>query len=184
TATIRVRVRPIGKFTLELRRRDESAPSLSEVAHDLVNVRHIPRHERRRVQAQARVDVGAPPGGDEAARPRRVPLETAYVVDIAPTVVQRVASSVAERGGHGGEDAIDQESRARPILERLDAPRAGAEDGDVAPGTGGPLPRWACAHTRPPPRRGRAPRPPRGAPPRRWPPPPAPPGARASRCWS
>src|SRR5215813_9289045 len=118
TATIRVRVRPIGKFTLELRCRDESATSLSEVAHDLVNVRHVPGHERRRVKAQARVHVGATPGGDEAARPRRVPLEAAHVVDITPTRVQRVASGVAERGGHDGEDAIDQESRARPILER------------------------------------------------------------------
>src|SRR5262245_34629514 len=138
TAMIRVRVRPIGKFTLELRRRDESATSLSEVAHDLVNVRHVPGHERRRVQTQAHIHVGATPGGDEAARPRRVPLEAAHVVDITPTRVQRVASGVAERGGHDGEDAIDQESRARPILERLGAPRARAEDGDVAPGTRGP----------------------------------------------
>src|SRR5262249_35484038 len=112
TATIRVRVRPIGKFTLELRCRDESATSLSEVAHDLVNVRHVPGHERRRVKAQARVDVGAPTGRDEAARPRRVPLETAYVVDIAPTRVQRVASSVAEHGGHGGGDAGVHGTRA------------------------------------------------------------------------
>src|SRR6267142_1396611 len=57
TATMRVRVRPIGKFTLELRRR-KCASLLSVVAHDLVNVRHVSRHELRRVQTQAHVDVG------------------------------------------------------------------------------------------------------------------------------
>src|SRR6266446_677274 len=53
TATMRVSVRPIGKFTVVLRRRNESAWSLSVVAHDLVNVRDVPWHELRRVQTQA-----------------------------------------------------------------------------------------------------------------------------------
>src|SRR2546422_8622117 len=66
TAMIRVRVRPIGKFTLELRRRDDSAPSLWVVAHDLVNVGHVAGHERRCVEAQARVHVRGPPRGDQS----------------------------------------------------------------------------------------------------------------------
>src|SRR6266511_3400315 len=61
TAMIRVMVRPIGKFTLELRRRDESAPPLWVVAHNLVNVGHVAGHERRCVEAQARVHVRGPP---------------------------------------------------------------------------------------------------------------------------
>src|SRR5262245_19872801 len=78
TAMMRVRVRPIGKFTLELRRR-KCASSLSRVAHDLVKLRHISRHERRRVQTQAHVDVGRAARGDQPAGPRRVLPEAADV---------------------------------------------------------------------------------------------------------
>src|SRR5258705_11371890 len=123
TATMRVRVRPIGKFTLELRRRDESAASLSEVAHDLVNVRHVAGHERRRVQAQARVHVGAPPCGDEPARPRRVPLETAHVADVAPPPVQRVARGLREHGRRSRTAvAIEPGPRNIPHTGRYRAP--------------------------------------------------------------
>src|SRR5262245_66682898 len=60
TATMRVRVRPMGKFTLELRRGRKCACTLCVVAHDLVKLGHIARHELRGVQTQARVDIGGP----------------------------------------------------------------------------------------------------------------------------
>src|SRR5262245_20005907 len=88
TATMRVRVRPIGKFTLELRRR-KCALSLSVVAHDLVKLRHISRHELRRVQPQARVDVGGASRSDQPAGPRRVLLEAGDVRAVAATRRQR-----------------------------------------------------------------------------------------------
>src|SRR5512138_1535880 len=69
TATMRVRVRPIGKFTLELRRGNECAWSLCVVGHDLVKLGYVARHQLRGVQTEARVDVGGPPGRDQAARP-------------------------------------------------------------------------------------------------------------------
>src|SRR5213594_1429287 len=139
TATMRVRVRPIGKFTLELRRRNECASSLSVVAHDLVNVGHVARHELRRVQAQARVDVGATPGGDQASRPRRVALEAADVGGVLAARVQGVPGGLGENGrGDRRQDALDREPAARPVLERVAAVRARAHDGHGAPGRGGP----------------------------------------------
>src|SRR5882724_1250868 len=139
TATMRVRVRPIGKFTLELRRRNECAASLSVVAHDLVNVRHVSRHELGRVQAQARVDVGGAARGDQAARPGRVMLEPADVRGVSAARVQCVAGRVGEhRRGHGREDAIDRQPPARPVLERARTVRSRTHDGHVAAGGGGP----------------------------------------------
>src|SRR5437016_7390382 len=139
TATMRVRVRPIGKFTLELRRRNECASSLSGVAHDLVNVRHVARHEIRRVQAQAHVDIGGTSGGDEAARPRRVALEPADVGGVLAARVQGVPGGLGENGrGNRREDALDREPATRPVLERAAAMRARAHDGHGAPGRGGP----------------------------------------------
>src|SRR2546426_4608000 len=99
TATMRVSVRPIGKFTVVLRRRNESAWSLSVVAHDLVNVRDVPRHELRRVQTQAHVDVVAAPRGDQPARPQRVLLEAAHVRAIAAAGLERVPGGVGQHGG-------------------------------------------------------------------------------------
>src|SRR4030095_16092083 len=75
TATMRVRVSPMGKFTLELRRGYECACPLCVVGHDLVKLGDVARHERGGIQTQARVDVGGPARGDEAARPGRVVLE-------------------------------------------------------------------------------------------------------------
>src|SRR5262247_2273156 len=75
TATMRVRVSPMGKFTLELRRGYECACPLCVVAHDLVKLGHVARHELRGVQTQARVDIGGPAGGDQPARPGRIVLE-------------------------------------------------------------------------------------------------------------
>src|SRR5262252_3234804 len=95
TATMRVRVRPIGKFTLELRRR-KCAWTLSIVAHDLVKLRHVSRHELRRVQTQARVDVGRPPRGDQPASPGRVVLEAGDVRAVATAGRQRVAGGLRE----------------------------------------------------------------------------------------
>src|SRR5262245_55076027 len=138
TAMMRVRVRPIGKFTLELRGR-ESAWLLSGIAHDLVNVRHVPGHQRHRVQAQAGVHVGRPSGGDEPAGPGGVPLEAAHVAAVAPPRVQRVAGGLREHDPRRRrEDPVDREAGARPILERPGAARAGAEDSHVAAPAGRP----------------------------------------------
>src|SRR5262245_1896746 len=134
TATMRVRVRPIGKFTLELRRR-KCAPSLSMVAHDLVKLRHVSRNELGRVQTQARVDVGGAACGDQSAGPRRVLLEAGDVRAVAVARRQRLAGGLGEHGPrHRPEDAVDDEPPACPVLERVPAVRAGAHDGHVAPG--------------------------------------------------
>src|SRR5580765_4386415 len=96
TATMRVSVRPIGKFTVVLRR----------------------RHELRRVQTQARVDVVGAPRGDQPARPRRVLLEATHVRGVAAAGLERVAGGVGEHGCRNRrEEAVDQEPGARPVLE-------------------------------------------------------------------
>src|SRR5437867_4764123 len=139
TATMRVRVRPIGKFTLGLRRRDQSASPLSGVAHDLVNAGHVAGHERGGVEAQARVHVGGPAGRDQSPGPRRVPPEPAQVVTVAESGVERVAGAVAQDGRREGrQQTIHDEPGARPVLQGGRAERAGAQDGDVAPAGGGP----------------------------------------------
>src|SRR5205809_687615 len=139
TATMRVRVRPIGKFTLGLRRRDQSAAPLSGVAHDLVNAGHVAGHERRRVETQARVHVGGPAGGDQFPGPRRVPLESAEVVAVAAPGVERIAGSFAQdRRREGRQQASHHESAARPVLEGRRAERARAQHRDVTAASGGP----------------------------------------------
>src|SRR3989442_651263 len=101
---------PIATFTLELGRRDDSAPSLWVVAHDLVNVGHVAGHERRCVEAQARVHVRGPRRGDQSACPGGVPLEAGNVRDVAPARVQGVAGGLREeRRRHRGENAGHRE---------------------------------------------------------------------------
>src|SRR5882762_8484793 len=137
TATMRVRVRPIGKFTLGLRRRDQSAAPLSGVAHDLVNAGHVAGHQRGRVEPKARVHVRRPAGGDQFPGPRRVVLEPAHVLAVAASGRERVASSVAQdRRRQGRPQAIDDESGARPVLEGGRSERARAQHRDVAPAAG------------------------------------------------
>src|SRR5439155_365956 len=65
TATMRMRVSPMGRFTRRLRPKRRLAALLSAPWNDLVNAREVDRDERGRVQAQARADVGAPSGGEE-----------------------------------------------------------------------------------------------------------------------
>src|SRR3989441_2373761 len=139
TATIRVRVRPIGKFTLRLRRRDQSAASLSAVAHDLVNARHVAGDERGRVEAQARVHVRGPAGGDQAPGPRRVLLEPAHIVTVTPPGGEGVASAVAQDGRRNGrQQAIHHQPGARQVLQGGSAERTRAQDRDVTASAGGP----------------------------------------------
>src|SRR5262245_7039432 len=102
TATIRVRVRPIGKFTLGLRRRDQSAPPLSRVAHDLVNARDVSGHERRGIQAQACVDVVGPAGGDQLPGPGCVVPEATQILAVAAPGDERIPGPVAQNGRRPG----------------------------------------------------------------------------------
>src|SRR2546421_312873 len=72
TATMRVRVSPIGKFTLRSRSPGPWAASLSARGDDLVNVGAVHRHDPRGIQAQARGDVGRAAPRGQMPRPRRV----------------------------------------------------------------------------------------------------------------
>src|SRR2546428_11709805 len=74
TATIRVRVRPIGKFTLRLRRRDQSAASLSAVPPHLVNPPPGAGGERGCVEGQASAHAHGPAGAAQALGPHRALL--------------------------------------------------------------------------------------------------------------
>src|SRR5438093_13762730 len=72
TATMRVRVSPIGKFTLRSRSPGPWAASLSARGDDLVNVGAVHRHDTRGIQAQARDDVGRAAPRALMPHPRRV----------------------------------------------------------------------------------------------------------------
>src|SRR5437773_2099048 len=132
TATMRVRVRPIGKFTLGLRRRDQSAAPLSGVAHDLVNAGHVAGHERCRVETQARVHVGGPAGGDQFPGPRRVSRgPAAAAAGAAPGVGRSAGASARDRRREGPRQGGQREPAARPVAAGRRAARARARRRDV-----------------------------------------------------
>src|SRR2546428_12338780 len=82
TATIRVRVSPIGKFTLRSRSPDRWAAPLSAPRDDLVNVGTVDRHHAGRVQGQAGGDVGRASARGQVPGPRRVPGQPSHVLAV------------------------------------------------------------------------------------------------------
>src|SRR6266446_4720770 len=114
TATMRMRVSPMGRFTRRLRPKRRMAGPLSAPWNDLVNAREVDRDERGRVQAQARADVGAPSGGAEPPRPGRVLPEARHVRGVAAAHGERREGRRARRGAPGGgADALDRELDGR-----------------------------------------------------------------------
>src|SRR5438034_1142414 len=101
TATMRVRVSPIGKFTLRSRSPGPWAVSLSARGDDLVNVGAVHRHDPRGIQAQARGDVGRAAPRGQMPRPRRVVGQPGDVLAVGP--------------GRGGR-RLGSRRRARPRL--------------------------------------------------------------------
>src|SRR2546422_6317632 len=119
TATMRMRVSPMGRFTRRLRPKRRMAALLSAPWNDLVNAREVDRDERGRVQAQARADVGAPSGGAEPPRPGRVLPEARHVRRVASAHGERREGRRARRGAPGGgADALHGKSGARVGFER------------------------------------------------------------------
>src|SRR3989442_1147146 len=144
TATMRMRVSPMGRFTRRLRPKRRMAGLLSAPWNDLVNAREIDRDERGRVQAQARADVGAPAGGAEPPRPGRVLREARHVRGVAAAHGERREGRRARRGAPGGgAGALHEKSGARVVFERASTPLARAHDDDVQPTAGGPARRGA-----------------------------------------
>src|SRR3989442_2483693 len=144
TATMRMRVSPMGRFTRRLRPKRRMAGLLSAPWNDLVNAREVDRDERGRVQAQARADVGAPSGGAESPRPGRVLPEARHVRGVAAAHGECREGRRARRGAPGGgADALHEKSGARVIFERASTPLARAHDDDVQPTAGGPPRRGA-----------------------------------------
>src|SRR5688500_10072447 len=118
TAMIRVRVRPIGRFT--------PGPLFAR-PNDLVNVGAVHRHERGGIERQAGGDVGAAARRRQVARPPGVRPEARDVLAVPPR--QRERSGRGGRGGGaglGGERALDEHPCAHVVLERDGAPLAGA----------------------------------------------------------
>src|SRR2546426_12698501 len=97
TATMRMRVSPMGRFTRRLRPKRRMAGPLSAPWNDLVNAREVDRDERGRVQAQARADVGAPSGGAEPPRPGRGLTEARHVRGVAAAHGERREGRGARR---------------------------------------------------------------------------------------
>src|SRR5437773_719608 len=144
TATMRVRVSPMGRFTQRLRPQRRMAEVLSASGNDLVNAREVDRDECGRVQAQARGDVGAPSGGDQPPRPGRVVPQTRHVPGVAPAHGERRERRRARRGApSGGPDLLHEKAGARVVFERASTPLAGAHDDDVQPVPGRPARRGA-----------------------------------------
>src|SRR6267378_3327822 len=113
TATMRVRVRPIGRFMRRLRPRGESTPSLSAARNDLVNARQVSRDERRRVEREACRHVAAAAGRRELPRPRRVGGEPRDLAAIAASCGEGLEGGRAHGGiGRPSANALDEEPRA------------------------------------------------------------------------
>src|SRR5262249_55615010 len=117
TATIRVRVSPIGKFTLRSRSPGPWAASLSARRDDLVNVGTVDRHEAGRVETQAGGDVWGPPARDQVSGPRRILGQAAALLAVGSGYRRRLL------GGRRGartrltrQHAVDEQTRAHVIL--------------------------------------------------------------------
>src|SRR5438067_1297783 len=148
TATMRVRVRPIGRF-MRLRPRGASTASLSAARNDLVNARQVPRHERRGVEDPARGHVRAPARRLELLGPRRVDGEACHLAAVAPPLADRLQGRRAQRDpGRQRPHALDEKPRAHVVLERAPAPLPGAHDDEVAPLGHRPVRRGREVHER------------------------------------
>src|SRR5712691_3799650 len=146
TATIRVIVRPMGKFTRAPYTRS-ALESLSGADDHLVNVRPVHRHHRRRVQHQAGGDVAAPSPRRQVAGPGRILAQPAHVLAVAAAELQRFARGPTQPGGRlFALEAIDQQSGAGVVLERDRPSLAGAHQRHVAPLAHGPRRRRAQVH--------------------------------------
>src|SRR3989441_11791784 len=88
TATIRVIVRPMGKFTRTPYARSALA-SLSGADDHLVNVRQVHWHDRRRVEHQAGGNVRPPAPGRQVAGPGRVLAQPPHVLAVAAAELPR-----------------------------------------------------------------------------------------------
>src|SRR5947209_971761 len=138
TATIRVRVSPIGKFTLRSRSPGRWAGSLSVAGDDLVNVGPIHGRHRGGVQRQAGGDVRRPSAGGEVPRPRRVPRQPPDVLAVGPRQRRRLlGGGGGVRRRLGGQQPLGQQAReARARLlgrgHRHDGRAAVGERGDDA----------------------------------------------------
>src|SRR5262245_52520874 len=117
TATMRVIVRPMGKFTLAPCARDVVA-TLSGPDDHLVNVRHVHGHHRRRVEQQAGGHVVPPPSRGQMPGPRRIRAEPPHVLAVAAPEGQRLARGRAQPGRRLVPlEAVDEEAGTGMILD-------------------------------------------------------------------
>src|SRR3989475_688663 len=133
TATIRVRVSPIGKFTLRSRSPDRWAAPLSAPRDDLVNVGAVDGHHGRRVQGQAGGDVGSASARGQVPGPRRVPGQPSHVLAVRPRQLRRfLGGGRRVRPGLGGQQPLGQQPGAHVVLQRAGPPLPRAEQEHVA----------------------------------------------------
>src|SRR5882724_5768413 len=133
TATIRVRVSPIGKFTLRSRSPGRWAGSLSAPGDDLVNVGAVDGYHRGRVQGQAGGDVGRAAPRGQVPGPRRVPGEPSHVLAVRPRQRRRFLGGRRRlRPGLRGQQAVGQQAGAHVVLQGAGAPLPRAEQEHVA----------------------------------------------------
>src|SRR5919198_2102365 len=143
TATIRVIVSPIGRFTLGPRSPDEWPRTLSACAHDLVNVAAILRPARAGVEREAGRHVTTAPDRRQVARPRGVLRQPPDVLAVRPRDAERALRlGRRRRRGIPGGEPLDQHPRADVVLERARAALARAQQQHVA--AAGESPRGGC----------------------------------------
>src|SRR5262245_48037058 len=119
TATMRVIVRPIGKFTPTLPCRWRRAATLSSARDDLVNVGTVHGHERRGVETEAGVHVRAAPGADQVACPAGILAQSPERGGVALGHSSRFARGRGEiaRGSAQGQ-AGGEQARTDLVFER------------------------------------------------------------------
>src|SRR5213594_1088946 len=149
TATMRVRVSPIGKFTLRSRSPRPWAASLSARGDDLVNVGTVDRHDAGGIQGQARGDVRRAPAGGQVPRPRRVARQAADVLAVGPRRRGRLLGG-GRRAGAGltRQQPLGDQAGAHVILERAGAPLPRAQQEHVTAGAQRPRGGRAEIHER------------------------------------
>src|SRR5919204_170521 len=149
TATMRVRVRPIGKFTLRSRSPRAWAASLSARGDDLVNVGTVDRHDAGGIQGQARSDVRRASAGGQVARPRRVARQPGDVLAVGPRRRGRLLGG-GRRAGPGltRQQPLGDQAGAHVVLERAGPPLPRAQQQHVATGAQRPRGGRAQIHER------------------------------------
>src|SRR5437867_3428324 len=117
TATIRVIVRPMGKFTRTPYARSALA-SLSGADDHLVNVRQVHWHDRRRVEHQAGGNVRPPAPCRQVAGPGGVLAQPPHVLAVAAAELQRLTGDRTHFGRRLLPlEAIHEQARAGVVLE-------------------------------------------------------------------